>query len=77
VTVRAEFQCVGVTKRRGWGGAEFVYDAEFQAVTANGGDENKSFFAATPSGSVRLSTVRDDLFQVGQHYYVDFAAAPE
>ena len=77
MTVRAKFQCIGVTKRRGWqDDIPFVYDAEFQAVTANGGDENKSFFAATPSGSVRLSTVRDDLFQVGEYYYVDFAAAP-
>lgn len=77
MTVRAKFQCIGVTKRKGWGGAEFVYDAEFQAVTnSSGTDENKSFFAATPAGSIKLSTVRDDLFQVGEYYYVDFAAAP-
>jgi len=78
MTVRAKFQCIGVTKRRGWqDDIPFVYDAEFQAVTnSSGTDENKSFFAATPAGSIKLSTVRDDLFQVGEYYYVDFAAAP-
>ena len=81
VNIRAKFNCVGVTKRKGWGGVPFVYDAELSAVTDNvretSGeqsevDENRSFFAATPAGTVRLSTLRADLFNVGEAYYVDF-----
>jgi hypothetical protein len=74
MATRAKFECVGVTKRKGWGANAFVYDAEFNAVTS-GSAEDQSFFAATPSGSIRLSTVRDDHFQVGKRYYVDFSAA--
>lgn len=73
--VRAKFECIGVTKRKGWGGHAFVYDAEFQAVTGAGSEEDKSFFAATPNGSVKLGTVRSDLFQVGEKYYLDFTEA--
>jgi len=77
MAVRAKFQCIGVTKRQGWQTDDpFVFDAEFQAVRGDGDcEENKSFFAATPAGSIKLSTVRDDLFQVGEFYYVDFDVA--
>lgn len=74
LTVRAKFNCIGVTKRKGWSGHEFHYDAEFQAVV-DGSEENKSFFAYTPAGSVKLSTVKDNLFNVGDSYYVDFIKA--
>jgi hypothetical protein len=37
--------------------------------------ENKEFFAATPSGIAEVSTVRQDHFQVGQDYYLDFTPA--
>lgn len=69
--VRAKFKCNSVEKRTGWGGNEFVYDAKMSAVTG-GTKEDESFFAATPNGSISLCTVKDDLFQVGQEYYVDF-----
>lgn len=80
--VRCKFVCTGVTKRKGWGGHEFVYDAEFSAVTSNQSvseraipDENGIFFAATPSGSAKLSTVKSDHFEVGREYYLDFTPA--
>lgn len=69
---RAKFECVSVTKRKGWGEHAFVYDAELHAVTGSETEENKSFFAATPSGNIRLGTVRDDHFVPGRAYYVDF-----
>lgn len=81
MAVRCKFTCVGVTKRKGWGGHAFVYDSEFTAVTAHGAqtresaDENAAFFAATPTGTVKLSTVRADHFEVGKDYYLDITPA--
>jgi hypothetical protein len=77
--VRAKFQCMSITKRKGWDAIPFVYDAEFSAVTKHSNpvtreiaDENAAFFAATPAGSVKLSTVRADHFEVGRDYYLEF-----
>lgn len=73
---RAKFTCVGVTKRKGWTkDIPFIYDAEFNAVTTDGSEEDKAFFAATPSGRITIGTVRDDHFQVGKVYYVEFKEA--
>ena len=73
-TIRCKFECVEVAKRKGWSGHEFLYAAKFQAVTS-GSEENKKFFAATPSGSLEVSTVREDFFTVGQSYYLDLTPA--
>jgi hypothetical protein len=71
---RAKFTCTEVSKRTGWGGNKFLYAAKFSAVTGNS-DENKTFFAATPSGSIEVSTVKEDHFEVGKTYFVDFTVA--
>lgn len=78
--VRAKFTCSSVRKyvstvwlnhqpRQG-----FCYEYEFYAVTGESG-ENASFFASTPSGNLRMSAVRDDLFVPGKSYYLDFTEA--
>jgi hypothetical protein len=76
MSVRAKFRCSGITKREHWdkSQAAFTYDAEFHAVTG-GSEENKAFFAATPTGNLKLSTVRADLFEPGKDYYLDFTPA--
>jgi hypothetical protein len=51
-----------------------LYAAKMQPVSG-GSDENKEFFAASPSGSIELSTVKADHFEVGREYYVDFTPA--
>lgn len=69
---RAKFRCVGVTKREHWDKSKgFLFAASLQPTTG-GSPENDAFFASTPSGSIEISTVREDHFQVGQDYYVDF-----
>lgn len=84
--VRAKFTCISSTRRQGWGlwdpqtqsgvtEKRFIYDYEFQAVTNNDSEENKLFFASTPSGNLTLAAVRGDLFEPGQDYYLDFTPA--
>lgn len=86
---RCKFECVSVTKRKGWGGHPVLHDAEFIAVTDQtpvkgsshpGVDtvqrlENKEFFAATPSGKLNVATVVPDIFEVGRVYYLDIFPA--
>jgi hypothetical protein len=69
-TVRAKFYCHSVTKMTS-SPEPFVYSYKFSAVTS-GSDENKTFWRWTPSGGIELSSIRDDLFEVGKEYYVDF-----
>jgi hypothetical protein len=40
---------------------------------SSGSEENKKFFAATPSGIIELSALKEDLFEVGKEYYVTFS----
>ena len=68
---RAKFRCQSVTKQEGWGGAKFVYNAKFFVVTGNS-EENKQFFASTPTGTIEIGTVREDFFEPGEEYFVDF-----
>lgn len=75
LVTRCKFQCVSVRKYKGWSGTPpFVYEYEFQAVTGNS-EENKLFFASTPSGSLKIGAVREDIFEPGHEYYLDFTIA--
>lgn len=80
--MRCKVKCVSVTKRLDtcWdpisqkSGERFVYDAKFYPVSG-GSEENKRFFASTPSGNIELSTIREDEFVPGKEYYIDFLCA--
>lgn len=85
IQVRAKFQCQSVRKYRmsvqnpethRWE-LGFVFEYEFMAVTgaASDSEENKKFFASTPTGSLKMSAVREDLFEPGKEYYLDFTPA--
>lgn len=69
-TTRCKFKCTEVTKRTGWADIPFIHDAKFQAVT-EGSEDNKKFFAATPSGNLHVGTVREGTFEAGKEYYLD------
>lgn len=81
--VRAKFTCNSVRKYKDtrWDNGQpksgFLYEYEFYPVTGNPhtSDENKSFFASTPSGSLKMSAVGDNLFEPGKEYYLDFTPA--
>lgn len=74
MATRAKFKCNSVTKQLGWGNNKFVYNAKFNVVMGNS-EENNQFFTATPSGTIELSTVKEDHFEVGKDYYIDFNIA--
>ena len=68
--VRAKFVCNSITKTlRSPSG--FLWSYKFNVVYANS-EENKTFWETTPSGTIEVSGIRDDLFEVGQSYYLDF-----
>lgn len=78
--IRCMFVCHSVTKRLysayegGKSVTRPVHDAKFNVVT-DGSEEQKRFFASTPSGSLEVGTINPDAFEVGKTYYVDFTAA--
>lgn len=81
--VRAKFLCTSMTKQvggvydeNGKYNSGILYDYKFQVVS-NNSEENKKFFASTPSGSISLMSVRDDLFEVTKEYYLDFTLAKQ
>lgn len=76
--VRCKFRCNNVSKRLDNGGFKadhkFLYNYEF-SVVYEGSDENKRFFAYTPTGNLTIGAFRDDLFVPGLEYYLDLTAA--
>lgn len=77
MTVRAKFVVHSITRQKGWGGAAEIQNIKLMPVTT-GSDEDKKFYAATPSGEVNLGTVNPEAgnyFELGQAYYLDFTKA--
>lgn len=74
-TTRCKFRCQSMTKRIGWGDHPFIYEFDF-TVVMGGSDENKLFFAATPSGSIQIGVLSSEAFEVGAEYYFDVTVAP-
>jgi hypothetical protein len=78
--VRAKFMCSSVKKYKStrWVDnkpvEDFLYEYEFYPVTGTS-EENHKFFASTPSGSLKMAAVSDDLFVPGKEYYLDFTLA--
>lgn len=68
--IKAKFKCTSITITKSYDG--LVYDYKFSAVTS-GSKENETFWKWTPSGSISLSSIRSDLFEIDKEYYVDFA----
>jgi hypothetical protein len=77
--VRAKFVVQSITRQNHWDRAKGeIHTIKLQPVTG-GSDENKEFYAATPSGGIELGTVNGDAgkqFELGGEYYVDFTPVP-
>src|SRR5262245_60528566 len=86
IMVREKFQCIGVTIQKADQSFHYkennsqpldVVTISLQPVVG-GSDENKEFFASTPSGNIELRILRPeavDWFVKGKEYYVDFTPA--
>ncbi len=77
MTVRAKFVVQSITRQKGWSGNAEVQTIKLNPVSS-GSEEDKKFFAATPSGTVELGVVNPDAgnyFELGQAYYLDFTKA--
>lgn len=76
--VRAKFKIHSVTKTAGWQEQHpFIYDVKAYPVTG-GSDENKNFYASTPSGEITIGGVSESVanqFVPGKEYYLDFTPA--
>jgi hypothetical protein len=74
--VRCKFRCNQITKRRESypPPGRFLFEAQFSAVS-EGSEENKKFFAYTPSGNLSVGAYQEDLFEVGKEYYLDISPA--
>lgn len=75
---RCKFVCNSVTKTKHWNqpvaanAVRFLYTAKFSAVY-NNSPENQQFFDATPTAELSLGVYKEDLFEPGQEYYLDFS----
>lgn len=77
MSVRAKFLVHSITRQKGWGGYAEVQTIKLAPVTATS-EEDKKFFAATPTGQIELGVVTPEAgnyFKLGQAYYVDFTEA--
>lgn len=73
--MRAKFICNSVSKRRHWDASKgFTYTAQMSPVV-NNSPENKEFFEATPNGTLELGMFKDNFFEPGKEYYIDFTPA--
>lgn len=67
-----KFRCDTASPEDGEG----PHTASFSPVYC-GSPENEQFFRYTPSGSISLAVVRQQLFVPGKEYYVTFEEAPK
>lgn len=79
MAVRAKFKCESITRREHWDKSkgEEIHAIKLSPVIS-GSEENKSFYEATPSGSIELSVIKEEVgkqFELGKEYYVDFTPA--
>lgn len=77
--MRCKMVLQSITRRKNWQpGKPDIMDLDFNPVM-DGSEENKAFFAATPSGGLKVGTVNHDAvaaLELGKSYYIDISEAP-
>lgn len=72
---RCKFKCDSVSKQKHWDKEKgFLHTVKMSPVMS-GSEENKEFWAASPSGSFELGCIHADLFEPGKEYYIDISEA--
>lgn len=78
MSVRAKFVVTSITRQKGWNGGPCEVQSIRLTPVVGGSEENKKFFAATPSGQVEISTVNVEAakyFELDREYFLDFTKA--
>lgn len=67
--IRYKFKCSSITESE-WG-------FQYQMTPVFGGEENKVYWEATPSGSFQVSIAKSKgkVFEVGKEYFLDISGA--
>lgn len=77
MSVQAKFVVNSITRSKGWGTTGEIQTINLSPVTGgtNASEENKKFWAATPSGKIEIGTVNKDAgdyFELSGEYIVTF-----
>lgn len=76
---RCKFTCVKTGEQKGWDEKDpILYSAELVPIVKYNSvesEENKKFWAATPSGEFKIAVARQQPFEVGKEYYLDISLA--
>lgn len=75
--VQLKFQVTSQTQHKAWNGPGLLGSVKLNPVTG-GSDENKSFYEATPGGSIEFSTINEAALKalpVGAEVYVTLEVA--
>lgn len=80
MTVRAKFVVNSVTETLNWDRSKgSLFTVKLGVVNASSGnEENKAFFASSPSGEISLTYVNPavgEYLKIGDSFYVDFTKA--
>lgn len=75
---RCKFRCDEETKVVNWASNKtehpFLYSYKMNVVMG-GSEENKKFWASSPSGSFSVSCIHAGIFEPGKEYYFDISEA--
>lgn len=72
MTTRCKFICTEVAKTWDNYSKRMLYTGRLRAVTS-GSDENKKFFAYTPSGELFVQSINEDVFAPSKEYFIDIS----
>lgn len=78
MSVRAKFKVESITRQKHWDKTKGDIISIKLDPVVGGSSENAEFYAATPSGSINLSTLNEQAgnqFDLGAEYYIDFTKA--
>lgn len=79
MSVRAKFKVEVVSRREHWDKDKGeLISVKLAPVHGDGNPENEAFYAATPSGEIKMEMLNQaagEQFELGAEYYIDFTRA--
>lgn len=78
MSVKAKFLVNSITESKHWDASKPNLKTIKLSPVTSGSEENKNFYASSPSGSIELGTINAEAaasFEIGAEYYVTFDKA--